>query len=206
MQQATNNGLVAFKANETELIEHYAEKLVAIYQNTESRESGLNWYEHARELAASIAAETGVSMKAAAAVIAVCSPNMRWESQVAYTAPLVRYLRAGGDPYGSQCPPAALYRTNIEKARRIIFEGDLDAVRGEKVTAFYRNIIGDKSVVTLDVWAIRACIGRGADEKAIAPYTRGRKRLILEAAYHKAAALVGETVADFQAVIWCAVR
>jgi hypothetical protein len=151
-----------------------------------------------------VAEDCGISFAAAAAIIAVCSPRTKWERQEAMTARMVAYLRvSNGDVV--RAPRACTFIGQVEKAWRVL-SGELDAVSGPKVEPFYRNITGDETVVTLDTWAIKALIGRKATEADVNRYTKGRKRLVLEAAYHAAAERLGVSPARVQAVVWEAVR
>jgi hypothetical protein len=203
----TNAGAVAVTAAEDKLITFYADRLVKTYESASEdvRLAGASWYTvKAATLAATVAEECRISFEEAAAIVAVCSPRTRWGVQTDYTVAMVNHLLDGGAV--ETAPRASLYFAGIEKAQRIL-AGDFEAVHGPKVEPFYRNICGDGTVVTLDVWAIRAALGNTKlGEDAINPWTKGRKRMLLDAAYHRAAGRIGECVAAVQAVVWVVIR
>ena len=79
--------------------------------------------------------------------------------------------------------------------------GPLEAIRGEKVTSFWANLIGSRTAVTVDVWAQRAALGYYHRHQP----KRGRyERLV--AIYRAAAEAAGETPREFQSIVWNAIR
>lgn len=202
-----NCGTVAVTPAELDTARAFADRIVAVFDGAseEVRAAGLDWYAgKARGLAQSVAETCHISFAAAAAVIAVCSPRTKWERQEAFTARMVAHLRTtNGDVLGA--PRACTFVGQVEKAWRVL-NGELDAVSGPKVGPFFENICGNETVVTLDVWAIKALIGRDADENEVNRWAKGRRRLVLEGAYHMAAERLGVTVARAQAVVWECVR
>ncbi len=204
----TNKGLTAFSSTEMALIDGAARNLVAYYASAsdETRAAGTAWYSgKAAQLARDVAEQCGIPFETAAGVIAVNSPRTRWTTQVNRTAAFCTHMLNGGSIYDA--PKASLYHSTMERAALGLLFGDWSGLNGPKVGPFYRNIIGDNTVVTLDVWAIRAGLGRrDMDEAEINLWTTGRRRLVLEAAYHRAAGIIGEPVADVQAVVWVVFR
>jgi hypothetical protein len=96
---------------------------------------------------------------------------------------------------------AAGYAANRAKAERIADgEPALLVLGGDKVRAFWANLIGSRYAVTIDTWAQRAAIGRMAEQPKGGKYAR------LAAAYVTAAHMVGWTPREFQAAIWLATR
>jgi hypothetical protein len=85
---------------------------------------------------------------------------------------------------------------NVRKAYRIL-EGDIHAVKGPKVIAFFLNIIGDENHVTVDIWATRAAVGRSIP---------GKDRALIAEAYRRAAKKRNVSPRDFQATVWVTVR
>jgi hypothetical protein len=204
----TNKGLTAFTSKEMVLIDEAAANVVGYYAQAddETQSKGTAWYsEKAAALAHEVAAQTGIEFETAAAVVAVCSPRTRWAQQVNRTADFVNYVLEYRDL--TEAPKCSLYWGAMEKAAMGLLYGDWSGLNTPKVGPFYRNIIGDDTVVTLDVWAIRAGLGQpSAPEAVIEKWAKGRPRLILEAAYHKAAEVIGAPVAAVQAVVWVVVR
>jgi hypothetical protein len=71
---------------------------------------------------------------------------------------------------------------------------------GPKVGAFYRAIMGCPDHLVIDRWASFAA---GGPRDKVPPAALRRE---IERAYRAVAARVGETVRDFQAVVWIVVR
>lgn len=72
-------------------------------------------------------------------------------------------------------------------------------IKGPKVSRFYKNLIGDLSVVTIDIWICRAY---GIEHKSLTKtvYEKLEKKIIDDA--NKA----GIAPANWQAVLWYAIR
>lgn len=202
-----NDDEVAVSRQERDAIDQFACRIAEVYENAPEavKERGADWYTGtARAFAERVADDCGLSFKVAAAIVAACSPRTRWSVQVRNTTAMVKHLLDGGSP--ETAPAGALFVRERTKAAAIL-DGDMTALRGPKVEPFYRNICGDESVVTIDVWAVRVALGDSqADEETIGYWIRGRRRIILEAAYHQAADWLGVSVAAVQAVTWVAVR
>ena len=157
--------------------------------------AGAEWYRVAHATAERLAADYRCSVDTAARVIAVLSPRKRWAENVA-AAEIV--LRAKRNRKGKPEIPGTL-GANLDKAWRIV-SGDPDALRGPKVERFYRNIMGDDTEVTLDVWAMRA-----AGSPLDAPNGE-RMYAIIADAYRAVAREYGIPVSALQAVAWIVVR
>jgi hypothetical protein len=158
---------------------------------------GLAWYDRARQMAEAMSAETGISVRHCAGVIAALSPRQQWGTNVAGAW---RMLRAAGEGEGE--PIVAGLSANRAKAWRIAQGEGPDAVlSGPKVRAFYANILGDVDAVTVDIWAARAAEGR---ENPHAPERR-RYRLLSES-YRRAGERRGMCPRDVQAAVWTVYR
>ena len=72
-----------------------------------------------------------------------------------------------------------------------------------KTARFARNLLGDRTVVTVDVWALRVALGRHADENAL---KRAGVYAAIEHAYILAAARLGVDPVTVQATTWVAIR
>jgi hypothetical protein len=158
--------------------------------------TGHSWYANARKECGRLAVAYGVSPRAAAGVVAALSPRMRWSVNLRQAS---RVLAAHAS--GEVAPPHVGIRAFVAKAWRIAKgERPLDVLSGPKVRAFYRNLCGDLSHVTVDVWAARALGWNGDKGMTDAQYARASE------AYRRAAASVGVPPAVFQAVVWAAIR
>jgi hypothetical protein len=202
-----NGGEMTLKPHEVEFVEKAAARIVAHYEaaDADTRAHGIDWYVgEGRGLAERVAKETGITFAEAAAVVAICSPRTRWDLQVKNTSRMVEHFLRGGS--AETAPAGALFTASRERARQLLATGDFSIVGGPKVGPFFRNICGDFTVVTVDVWALRVVLGREANEDTLNPWTKGRRHSLVQAAYHKAAELLGVNVAAVQAVTWVVIR
>jgi hypothetical protein len=159
--------------------------------------AGLAWYDRAHAAAESMAAESGLTVRQCAGVIAALSPRCQWASNV--TAARRMVLAAAADE--SQ-PVANGTLANRAKAWRIACGEDPRAVLGgPKVRAFFANIMGDVEAVTIDVWAARAAEGRRNENAPVR-----RRYQLLAHAYRRAGERRGMHPRDVQAAVWTAYR
>lgn len=144
------------------------------------------WYRQSRRTARGLARKHGTTVATSAGVIAALSPRIQWKTNV-----------MGADHIlgGGNTGPG--FNRNVEKALRIR-EGErpLSVLGGPKVRAFYRAIMGDKDAVVIDVWMWRA-MGLQPGEM---PYEKAAELV------RRCAEEQGLPVADFQALVWTAVR
>jgi hypothetical protein len=158
---------------------------------------GLAWYDRARGHAETMAAESGLSVRQCAGVIAALSPRCQWATNVAGARRMLLAAAAGeGEPV------VGGVRSNRAKAWAIAQGADPgDVLSGPKVCAFFANIMGDVESVTIDVWAARAAEGR---ENPHAP--KRRRYRLCEETYRRAARRHGITPRDAQAAVWTVYR
>ena len=170
------------------------------------KQNGRRWYKKAGAEIAELAIQHHTTTKVAAGVVAALSPSTRWDTNLADAA---RVLSVGLSPYGLadyyECK-VTTYNSNKVKAFaiaecRFIPGEPSDILRGPKVTAFYLNLIGDSSVLTLDSHAYNAFCGFRATSSDL-PGMRAQLARDARKAYFQAAEVKGETVAGFQAIIW----
>jgi len=156
------------------------------------RRRGRTWYPEAFRMLSGMAQETGRTTAQAVAVFAITSANTQLLANIRYTEAILRGERTHGCYPVVQTP---LVKGALSTTRPQRF------VTGPKCSAFYKAIMGDTNALVLDRWAARAAgfdNGRGD--------ISGPRRRVLDAAYREAAALCGETVRAFQAVVWIVVR
>lgn len=157
--------------------------------DAQARQEGLAWYPAARREIVRMAADAGVAPATAVGVVAALSPRLQWVSN----------LRAAREALAGR-KPSGVFTTSYNKAKAILLgcKGPLAYLSGPKVRAFYRALMGDLRAVVVDVWVARA-----------AGWVRGLKvsgyQQVADA-LATAAAWVGVPVAQFQAVVWVAVR
>jgi hypothetical protein len=151
---------------------------------------GSAWYPDAAEFARDLAHSTGFSFTACAAIIAATSPRTNWKSNLQAAAECVYYGAKPAGMLGRSWYNACAIRDGAKPE---------DVLRGPKVFAFWRNIVGDKERVTIDVWALRAA---GYEKSHLTP----REYVEIERAFVAVAAEHNMAPRDFQAALWVAER
>lgn len=161
---------------------------------TTDRLEGEGWYDAAKAFAATL--DTDVSR--AVAVMAVISPMVSWNRN----REIVRRLYDGDR--SSMC-----LSSSMAKAIRILDHGEDPAVvmRGEKVVAFYNNIMGiDDGTVTIDRHAMMVAEGKRIPGREL-KFTKTVNRKYAEE-YRRAATILSKefgriiTPAQVQATVW----
>lgn len=167
--------------------------LVAIYRDATPAQiaRGRDWYPGARRKCSAIARDTATPLRRVVGVLAVTSPDCQLATNLGWARKACDSPGASVGRY-----PARMSRVSAEIVRGERRPSD---VGGPKVAAFYRAIIGDTDAVVLDRWALRAA-GHTRDTATPRQYDR------IAADFREAAAIVGETPRDFQAVIWIVLR
>jgi hypothetical protein len=169
-------------------------------------EDGQGWYLRARYFASELAERTGHTFDQVAALIAVLSPQVTWEKNMESAEMALQLWHDGWD--GESIPGYTGYSNNVRKAKRIL-DGDMSALKGPKVTAFFNAIRGDLTDVVVDVWATRAA--RPHDHNMARLFRDdempgAREREQIAEAYRRAAALRGVAPSEMQAIVWVVVR
>lgn len=154
---------------------------------------GEYWYAEGRDMALEVGDGDEVL---GAAVIAILSPRRAWRDNVAlaYAWSRGETVRTMGD--------------QVRKLERVRNGEDLDGiVGGPKVRSFWRNLAGDASAVTVDIWALRAALA--SDDVTDDDYGKlasaGRYDLVAQA-YRIVAARYGEAPSTTQAIVWIVTR
>lgn len=176
---------------------HHAHLRAVLDRATESDvEHGSSWYPEAARIARRIGRANGLPFHRAAGIIAALSPRQQWSVNVRSAERVAAaYSEGAGTP-----PPVGMW-VSLNAAWRIANgERPLSVLRGPKVRAFYRNIVGQHDHVTLDTWALRALGERGVE----AP--KPALRRAAEECYREVAAEYGYTPAQAQAIAWVVVR
>jgi len=171
------------------------ENLLAFYAKALPTERAqARWYHTAHDECKSVAYELGVPFKHFVFAVAALSPGCYWERNILGVEQLVT---EGDTGYG--------YRRNRAKALECL-AGNLQALRGPKVTRFAANILDpDQHAydVVVDMWAWRAWEGVVIGEaKSLTP----KQYEAIAEGYVSAAKQVGLTPSAFQAVVWTVTR
>lgn len=156
----------------------------------DQKAAGWSWYNDAQATTRCMADSTGHERSVCAGVIAALSPRNRWANNVSQAWDMLEGKEVRG------------LSVSIRKAERIIQGKPIGEVLGKgwKTAAFFANISGDESMVTVDVWAARA-VGCGNVD-----LSNERNYGDISAAYQFAAAEAGITPAQMQATVWIVVR
>lgn len=116
-------------------------------------EAGARWYDQGEMFVHDLALSTDHSIEHTAAVVAHLSPRTPWSRNM-FGATML--LTTGEAP---TCLGA-----NVRRARAALeHPKPLDTLKGPKTARFARNLLGDREVVTVDVWAARVALGAGID-------------------------------------------
>lgn len=160
--------------------------------STSDRFDGMAWYSNARVLAETLSPN---NVSRGAGVIAALSPMTSWPLNVKRATEVFDTGTTKG------------LSKNVAKAERI-FQGEdaLDVLSGDKVRAFYLNIMGDHSVdaVTIDRHAIDVACGIVQSDADRAKAIRGKAGYRTVAnMYVEAASIIGDlSPAQLQAIVW----
>lgn len=178
--------------------------IVRIYANASDfdMESGLHWYERTRAYCEHWALYFDIPLPNVVGAYAVISPSLNKETNDKQLIDML-IAHVGGLPF--EWLKVGVYgMRNKMKAKRCL-EGDLTAVGGDKVTRFYRNILGiGDDDVTVDRWALRVAL----NDPTIMD-TQGMTKKQYEhvhAAYVAASETLGVKPLQCQAVTWEVLR
>lgn len=162
------------------------------------REKGTAWYQTAQDEARSLAKQYKTTYRIAAAVIAALSPRTKWEQNKGDARAILRAVASGSRIK----PKVTAYNRNRDKAWKIAKGGKpSDVLSGPKVTAFYANIMGDYTRVTVDIW-----IARIVEPYHHNPAIRPAHYALIESAVVSAASKVETYPAVLQAICWVTIK
>ena len=171
-------------------------RVVDTYGIEKAAIEGQAWYPEAWTHCLNVSKEYGVSAQRVAAVMAVTSPRARWSKNVEATYSIVAdsfipdYMRQSS--YG-------ILGANARKGTQVMTDRYYSKlVTGEKVSAFYLNILGHTQPVTVDsIMSYAAGYGSDVSKKIRSEVTE---------ACHSLADGFGMTPRDTQAAVWIAYR
>lgn len=170
------------------------------YARPDELEAGFYWYDAARTEVEALAASYDVRYDIVAAVVAVLSPNVNWETNIHDAAEVLATCRLGGE---LESIKVSTYNRNRDKAVSIVLSGEVfPHLSGQKVTAFYYNLCGDYSEPTLDSHTINAWAGRRVETSRTELARRTTTLRRVRADFIRASTLRHLAAARFQAIIW----
>lgn len=194
-----NSTNVKIDLNYKELKPFDDSNIIALWHQATEEEKQAKWYNEAQTFAEGIASNYGVSFEKVALVIAALSPMQRWEVNKKQAESAIAWYTSGND---STPPKFHMFSANNTLVEAIMLDKPFKL--GKKVTNFYRNICGDKQVVTVDSLAMSIIIGlhqyAGSYRFNDAPYDYA------ESLYIKAAEKLGVNPSQLQAVTWVVCR
>lgn len=158
------------------------------------RRRGRTWYPRTRRHLREIADKHERPLAQAVAVFCITSVAAQLQTNLRWTDEILSGTRTGGRWPNVQ-EPLVLGALSTRYPSRF--------VRGPKVSAFYRALMGDTSSLVIDRWAARAA---GFDVSSTKHTIPVRKQREIDEAYRQAAEACKERVRDFQAIVWIAKR
>jgi hypothetical protein len=168
---------------------------------------GLSWYPTAHRAALRMGGGRAQHLSRNAGIIAALSPLNGWTNNVNKAAELIsrrgRITVIKGQPNGIGLPD------NVIKAIRI-YKGEqpLDVLGGDKVRAFYRTILDPTADIdpVIDRHAFDIAVGEVTDDKRRGILSRKGVYHQFGLIYREAAAIVGISPSQMQAITWVAWR
>lgn len=188
---------IAFPLTEAQMVTNLTTVLDRATDNDLAE--GMVWYPAAIDECNRIAAVADCSPTMVAGVIAALSPRTFWSVNVAAAEHM---LTTNGEHYESTM------WTNHGRALDVMRGADPLATWSErtapKIRSFYRNLCGDLSAVTVDVWASLAALTAQNDPALVIRRVGGYEAV--SGAYSALAGARGLDAATLQAQIWCVIR
>jgi len=185
--------------------ERMVHNIMACYRSADDLQvaEGLLWYSDAQKAAHNIAAKYGIAVYIVVAVISALSPNNKWSRNVVNADALIgAFLR--GD--GIDAVKVSTYHAMKKKAWDILaarpdYDGAKRMLKGQKITSFFCDIMGEFNV-TIDGHARNIAynekVGLTDDRTNIGV----REYRGLQAAYEEAAQRLGLMPYQIQAITW----
>ena len=173
------------------------DRIVRTYDRAtpEQRADGAAWYADGESIIDDLSARTGYSREHVAAVVSHLSPRTTWSRNV-YGATMLVTTGTAPTCIGS----------NVDRARRALeSDAPLDTFGGPKTRRFARNLLGDRTQVTVDVWAARVAFGDTVDNPE-SVLSRAGVYDAVEHAYRLAARRLGVDPVSVQATTWIVIR
>jgi len=192
---------------QTTLVDHerMIYNILEVYRDVSKTQhsEGLLWYSDAQKAAQDIAAKYDIAVYIVVAVISALSPNNKWARNVVNADALIAaFLR--GD--GIDSVKVSTYHAMKRKAWDILaarpdYDGAKRMLKGQKITSFFMDIMGEFNV-TIDGHARNIAyderVGLTDDRTNIGV----REYRALQAAYEEAARRIGLMPYQLQAITW----
>ena len=169
--------------------------------NSQNYIEGMAWYNDANQFCIDQGIKYQVSTELVASVVAALSPRNKWARNKIDAENVVSHKFKG-----SELNHVSTYGKMLKKALilcddTLSHNDRIKILNGPKIQAFYCNIIGDDSRVTVDSWIMQAASGKYKSEKKRKPLTIKRYRSI-ELSIKKLAIEKNIKPYQAQAIIW----
>ncbi|MCP9876027.1 hypothetical protein [Cyanobium sp. A2C-AMD] len=172
--------------------------------NETEKHQGFNWYSQAKQIAARIANNYGLTTDTVVGVIAALSPNNKWERNLIDAENICRLYSVGGPASAADCK-VCTYKANLRKAVQILMGEDIvETLSGPKVIEFYNCILG-RPDVCIDGHAYSVWFGDRLTMKEV-PSIGKKLRETIKQDYIGAAEYINIQPFELQAITWCTWR
>ena len=185
--------------------ERMIHNITSVYRDADDTQhaEGLLWYSDAQKAAHHIAVKYDVPVYIVVAVIAALSPNNKWSRNVANAATLIAAFIRGD---GIDSVKVSTYHAMKRKAWAILaarpdYDGAKRMLKGQKITSFFMDIMGEFNV-TIDGHARNIAYGERVGLTDDRTNIGVREYRALQAAYEEAARRVGLMPYQLQAITW----
>ena len=179
--------------------------ITSVYRDADETQhaEGLLWYDNAQTAAHYIAVRYDVPVYLVVAVIAALSPNNKWSRNLTNADALIgAFIR--GD--GIDSVKVSTYHAMKRKAWDILvarpdYDGAKRMLKGQKITSFFMDIMGEFNV-TIDGHARNIAYGERVGLTDDRSNIGVREYRALQAAYEAAAERLGLMPYQLQAITW----
>jgi len=185
--------------------ERMIHNITSVYRDADETQhaEGLLWYDNAQKAAYHIAVKYDVPVYIVVAVIAALSPNNKWSRNVTNAATLIAAFIRGD---GIDAVKVSTYHAMKRKAWAILaarpdYDGAKTMLKGQKITSFFMDIMGEFNV-TIDGHARNIAYGERVGLTDDRTNIGVREYRALQAAYEEAARRVGLMPYQLQAITW----
>jgi hypothetical protein len=192
---------------QTTLVDHerMIYNITSVYRDADATQynEGLLWYSDAQRAAYDIAEKYDIAVYIVTAVIAALSPNNKWARNLVNADALIgAFIR--GD--GLLSVKVSTYHAMKRKAWDILaarpdYDGAKAMLKGQKITSFFCDIMGEFNV-TIDGHARNIAYGERVGLTDDRTNIGVREYRALQAAYQEAARRVGLMPYQLQAITW----
>ena len=185
--------------------ERMIHNIISVYRDADETQhaEGLLWYDNAQKAAYFIALKYDVAVYIVAAVIAALSPNNKWSRNVTNADALIGAFISGD---GLLSVKVSTYNAMKQKAWDILvarpdYDGAKRMLKGQKITSFFCDIMGEFNV-TIDGHARNIAYGERVGLTDDRTNIGKKEYRALQAAYEEAARRVGLMPYQLQAITW----